>query len=464
VCLPVAVNHSITYDRPMTRVRIRLARSGDSRALAELRYGFRTETEPATETKSRFARRCASWMRKRFWSGSSPWRCWVLDDGKRLLGHVCVQLFEKIPNPVRDEPELHAYVTNFYVVPEMRSRGFGKKLLNEALSWCRAQGSDANYSLGDSRKQIALSAMRVGSADGYLRTARWCCSNALTSMLIRFWNRLPAIVRGIVVAELVVTIGTVPPSVAVILNIRTSPSIPWMLVVTAAWLSIFWWYVTGHGWPRSTQEARRRDVRARSLSKSAWIWALIAGSLGITGTIAIAFVTARVSHLPREAFAAPVDFAKYGTLMIGCAIACISATAGVVEEAGFRGYLISPIQRQHGWPIAILISGIMFFLDHHLSHAYATFAFLPFFLAISAVHGLLVKYSGSIRPSVLLHSIADFIVIPVSYGLVGTFSVESVSVTAIDRQFLAWVAVIVICFALFVIALRVLGARSERTP
>jgi GNAT superfamily N-acetyltransferase len=54
-----------------------------------------------------------------------------------------VQLFEKVPNPVHDEPELHAYVTNFYVVPEVRSRGLGKRLLNEALSWCRAQGTDA---------------------------------------------------------------------------------------------------------------------------------------------------------------------------------------------------------------------------------------------------------------------------------------------------------------------------------
>ncbi len=84
-----------------------------------------------------------------------------------------------------------------------------------------------------------------------------------------------------------------------------------------------------------------------------------------------------------------------------------------------------------------------------------------FFLAISVVHGLLVKYSGSIRPSVLLHALADFIVIPVSYGLVGTFSVESVSVTGIDRQVIIWVAVMVICFAAFVPALRLLGARSE---
>src|SRR4029453_8750561 len=192
----------------------------------------------------------------------------------------------------------------------------------------------------------------------------------MSPMWSHFWDRLPAIVRGIAVAELVVTIGTIPPSVAVILNLRTSPSIPWMLVVTAGWLLFFWWYVSGHGWPRSTQEARRLDLRAPALSKSAWTWALVAGTLGITGAIALAFVTARLAHLPREAFAAPMDFSKYPTLIIVYPIACIIATAGVVEEAGCREFLISPIQRQHGWTIAILISGIMFFLDHHLSHAY----------------------------------------------------------------------------------------------
>ena len=140
--LQVATNHSITYHLPMARVRIRLARSRDRRALAEMRYRFRAETEPVTEMKSRFLRRCTSWMRKHFRSGSYPWRCWVAEDDKRLLGHVCVQLIEKIPNPV-NEPELHAYLTNFYVVPEMRDRGLGKKLLNKALSWCRTREIDA---------------------------------------------------------------------------------------------------------------------------------------------------------------------------------------------------------------------------------------------------------------------------------------------------------------------------------
>ena len=114
----VAMNDSITYLRPMARIRLRLAGPGDCSALAEMRYRFRAETESVTETKSRFVRRCALWMRERFRAESYPWRCWLLDDGKQLLGHVCVELFEKVPNPVNDEPELHGYVTNFYVVPE----------------------------------------------------------------------------------------------------------------------------------------------------------------------------------------------------------------------------------------------------------------------------------------------------------------------------------------------------------
>src|SRR3989475_7691029 len=126
----------------MRRFRIRMATSADLRALAEMRYRFRTELGSPAEPKSRFVRRCTSWMKKRFRAGSCPWRCWVLDDGKRLLGNVCVQLFEKIPNPV-NELELHAYVTNFYVIPEMRDQGLGKRLLNKALSWCRARGADA---------------------------------------------------------------------------------------------------------------------------------------------------------------------------------------------------------------------------------------------------------------------------------------------------------------------------------
>lgn len=128
--------------RFMARTRIRAAKPDDWRSLAEMRYQFRAELGSPTEPKSRFVRRCISWMSKRFKDGSTPWRCWVIDDGKQLLGHICVQLFEKMPNPV-NEAEFHAYVTNFYIVPEKRDQGLGKKLLAKALLWCRSQCIDA---------------------------------------------------------------------------------------------------------------------------------------------------------------------------------------------------------------------------------------------------------------------------------------------------------------------------------
>jgi membrane protease YdiL (CAAX protease family) len=211
------------------------------------------------------------------------------------------------------------------------------------------------------------------------------------------------------------------------------------------------WYLRGGGWPRQTAEPRKRDLRGDPLPTRVWGWALLAGAFGIASTLALGFATLRAAGVTREAFASPINLSNYPMLSMICAIASISATAGVVEEAGFRGYMLSPIQRCHGWVVAISLTGFMFFLDHHLSHTYATFAVLPFFLAISVVHGLLVKYSGSIRPSVVLHRIADFLVIPIMYGLVGSFSVTPISQTGFDAQlgicisltlFLALVAVL----------------------
>ncbi len=82
-----------------------------------------------------------------------------------------------------------------------------------------------------------------------------------------------------------------------------------MLVVTAGWLLFFWWYVSGHGRGACRKPDGAIYVHHRCRS-TRWTWALIAGTFGITGTIAMAFVTARLAHLPREAFAAPMGFLK----------------------------------------------------------------------------------------------------------------------------------------------------------
>ena len=124
----------------MGSVMYRVAKANDCLALARMRYDFRVKLDRATEAQARFVRRCAAWMKKELKQGL--WRCWLAERDGRVVGHVWVHLIEKIPNPV-GESERHAYVSNCYVVPEMRNQRIGEKLLKQAIAWCRAKGTDA---------------------------------------------------------------------------------------------------------------------------------------------------------------------------------------------------------------------------------------------------------------------------------------------------------------------------------
>jgi ribosomal protein S18 acetylase RimI-like enzyme len=119
---------------------IRLATPADAPALADLRYEFRSSVNTAVEDRDAFVRRCAAWMAQRLAAGS-PWRCWVAEDGGRIVGHLWLSVVEKIPNPV-PEPETHVYITNVYVDPAHRG-GTGTALLEAALAYARQLGADA---------------------------------------------------------------------------------------------------------------------------------------------------------------------------------------------------------------------------------------------------------------------------------------------------------------------------------
>ena len=278
--------------------------------------------------------------------------------------------------------------------------------------------------------------------------------------MMRLWRLVPAVVRAVLVGELATSIGGLA-ALFLLWNLRFLPRVPWSIPATAAWLWLFWRYASGWGWPRATRDSRRRDLRAVPLPGRVWRWSLLAGGLAGIGTVALAFLTQRVADLPLDAFRLPIDLSAYPAWMVVWILLAISVIAGVTEEAGFRGFMLSQIERRHGWIVATLVTGFVFFLDHHFSHAYATFAFLPFFMTISAVHALLVYLTGSILPSVVLHSVLDFLVIPVQYGLVGGFPTSSVLKTGVDASFLGEAAILVACGAAAVPAFGKLGAAAR---
>ncbi len=278
---------------------------------------------------------------------------------------------------------------------------------------------------------------------------------------IPLWNRLPVLLRAIVLAELIADIGGLMPDLFMVANLKFSPSIPWLLPATALWLWILWRYLNGEGWPRSTAESRRRDLRARPVSGRVWFWSLLAGGLAMVSVVGFSFLTTRLANVPRGAFKLPIDLSHYPIWTTASVLLTISAVAGVLEEAAFRGYLISQVERRHGWIVAILISGVMFFVSH-LGHAYVTLAFLPFFLLVSSLHGFLVYLTRSILPSVVLHAVADVVVIPIQYGVIGHLSVAPVWKTGMDPAFITSAVLIVIFGILAVPAFRRLATLTHR--
>lgn len=230
------------------------------------------------------------------------------------------------------------------------------------------------------------------------------------------FERIPVAVRASVVALVILWIGQLP-MIAMAVNLRLAPRVPIFLPFVLAGLAVFWAWLNGSWWPARTSAQRRMDLRGARPSAVIWFWSLVAGGLGMASVMSLALLTGRVVDLPAKAYEAPLDLSPYPWWTVLSFFLTVAITAGVVEEAAFRGYMLSQVSRRHGWVAGIALVAALFWLVH-LSHAYATPAFVPFFAAYSTLHGVLVFLTRSILPSVVLHAVGDFVVLPMQYGVV----------------------------------------------
>jgi len=83
----------------------------------------------------------------------------------------------------------------------------------------------------------------------------------------------------------------------------------------------------------------------------------------------------------------------------------LSAVAGIVEEAAFRGYMQTPIEARHGRTIAIAVVTVLFGAAHLTDwQSDMTWARMGFIVAAGGFYGLLATTVRSILPGVVIHA------------------------------------------------------------
>jgi membrane protease YdiL (CAAX protease family) len=219
--------------------------------------------------------------------------------------------------------------------------------------------------------------------------------------MLSLWRRLPVVVRAVFTGLVVATMGTAPWAVLVKANSKHWSAVPWAVPLTVLYLWLRWQYVSGKGWPQSTAQTRRSNLRAYQVSEKVWGAAIIAGMLGVASLMLFLGVVTCLVRLPVET---TDDLSRIPFLTVVFCLLMGSAVAGVVEEASFRGYMPGPIERRHG-SVAILVTGTMFGLAH-FTHP-GVLILMPYYLALAAIFGALAYLTNSILPSMVLHAGVD---------------------------------------------------------
>ena len=200
----------------------------------------------------------------------------------------------------------------------------------------------------------------------------------------------------------VLLVGSLPWGAALApANLRVGVTVPWAVLPMAAYLWAYWKFIRGDWGSTDTSAMRRDSLRANALSADAWLAAIIAGLLGFGALLAFVSVMARLVPLPASApITTPAGMPAATAFVL---LTMASVVAGVTEEAAFRGYMQTPVERRYGLPLAILVGGIAFGLLHFPNHPADVLVMLPYYIAVSAVYGGLTWAANSILPALVLH-------------------------------------------------------------
>lgn len=197
--------------------------------------------------------------------------------------------------------------------------------------------------------------------------------------------------------------GTLAWVALIRLNAREHPESPWAAVATGGWLVIMLVWLSGRGWPRRTSASRRFHLRLWRPEPGAWSGEGLTTILSLIvamAAMALVYVLMGTGQPPADVSGYPTTAIRVSVLVMGPLV------AGVVEEAAFRGYMQSHLERI-GPTFAIMVTSTVFTLLHATHGLAYLVTVAPGFFLASVVYGYLALKSGSILPGMALHFAGD---------------------------------------------------------
>jgi membrane protease YdiL (CAAX protease family) len=219
-----------------------------------------------------------------------------------------------------------------------------------------------------------------------------------------FRNRLVAVVWAAILASLITGFGAGIWIALLISNLATSPAIPWAVLAMAFVLWLLWQYLGGKGWPQSTSDQRRANLRANLVPRPVWVWALLAGVLSLVALAGFWIVLVEIvgaggnPTLP--------DYSQYPVLTVTLGILMGSLVSPITEEAAFRGYAQVILERVFPAVIAIGISSVLFALWHGPTQGFV-WSKLLFYFVVGVVFGTIAYLTDSVLPALPVHILGD---------------------------------------------------------
>lgn len=215
---------------------------------------------------------------------------------------------------------------------------------------------------------------------------------------------VPIVVRAVLAGLAVMVAGQLPWSVLIFANLRFPRSPPWAVPLMACYLALYWRYLNGWGWPRASAGARRDCFRAHGLPLAVWLRAMATGVSALAAAVLLQEVYGRLVRLPVPSVQ---HWAAYPWYTLLPALLMSGAVTGLAEEAGFRGYMQSMLERERGPVLAIAVVLIAFAAVHFSHGINSTLPRVPYYLAIAVIYGVLTYRTGSILPALVIHAGGD---------------------------------------------------------